>query len=205
MFLGQYTEGMRAGQAKVSKIFKDGTEAYEDQFFDQDVTLCTESIKIVNAFNQGKKFGSFVKVCKASVWHMTRSKQRILVEPFLSNFQNFNSNTGWQGSSNWSEALQSLSHFSYHHSQGDLVLCDLQGAVEDGEVVLTDRVISSKDKRFGPTDPWACFGSNLKLRIWGRKASRTSFITTSAASGATLLGPNLDRPMRTSSRRQGPR
>ena len=151
VYKGKYTVGIRAGQASVSKIFKDGKEAYEDQFFDQDVALCNESMKIVDASNAAKKFGSFVKVCKASVWHMTRSKQRVLVEPLLSNFQNFNSNTGWQGSTNWSEALQSLSHFSYHHSQADLVLCDLQGSVEDGEVVLTDPVINSKDKRFGPT------------------------------------------------------
>ncbi|CAE7482533.1 TMEM144 [Symbiodinium microadriaticum] len=137
VYSGQYTRGIRAGQAQVSKVFKDGKEAYEDQFFDQDVALCEESIKIVEPFNKAKKFGSYVKVCRAAVWHLTRSKQRVLVEPFLSNFQNFNSNTGWQGSTNWSEALQSLSHFSYHHSQGDLVLCDLQGSVQDGEVVWT--------------------------------------------------------------------
>ena len=86
VYKGQYTVGMHAGQASACKIFKDGTEAYEDQFFDQDVTLCTESIKIADAFNQAKKFGTFVKMCKASVWHMDRSKQRVLVEPFLSNF-----------------------------------------------------------------------------------------------------------------------
>ncbi|CAE7580915.1 TMEM144 [Symbiodinium sp. CCMP2456] len=35
VYKGQYTQGIRAGQAKVSKVFKDGKEAYEDQFFDQ--------------------------------------------------------------------------------------------------------------------------------------------------------------------------
>ena len=165
-------------------------------------------------FNKAKKFGSYVKVCRAAVWHLTRSKQRVLVEPFLSNFQNFNSNTGWQGSTNWSEALQSLSHFSYHHSQGDLVLCDLQGSVQDGEVVWTSALdlpslrelgIFVSVFRSGSSWPRKVFAPDRDLRIWGPKASRTSSTTTCVASGATLLGPNLERPRHTSDRRQVPR
>ena len=152
MFKGKYTVGSRAGQAKVSKVFKDGKETFEDSFFTHDVTLCEKSIEVADAFNQVKKFASMVQVCKAEIWHQKKSKQRFLTEPFLSNFQVFNSNSGWQAEGEWSKALQSLSHFSYHHSNGDLVLCDLQGALEDDCVVLTDPVLNSKDKRYGPTD-----------------------------------------------------
>ena len=152
VFKGEYTVGPRTGQAQVSKVFKDGTEAFEDSFFAHDVALCEKSINIVDAFNKVKKFASMVQVCKAEIWIRKKTKQRLLSEPFLSNFQKFNSNTGWQAAGEWSNALQSLSHYSYHHSQGDLVLCDLQGAIEDGCVVLTDPVLNSKDTRFGPTD-----------------------------------------------------
>lgn len=152
VFKGEYTIGPRTGQAQVLKVFKDGTEAFEDSFFAHDVALCEKSIEIADAFNKIKKFGSMVQVCKAEIWVRKKTKQRLLSEPFLSNFQNFNSNSGWQAAGEWSNALQSLSHFSYHHSQGDLVLCDLQGAIEDDCVVLTDPVLNSKDKRFGPTD-----------------------------------------------------
>eukprot|EP00438_Fugacium_kawagutii_P007212 Skav218001 [mRNA] locus=scaffold2344:72496:74966:- [translate_table: standard] len=152
VFKGQYTVGSRAGQAKVAKVFKDGTEAFEDSFFDHDVALCEKAIEIADAFNKVKKFNNLVQVCKADIWHSKKTKQRLLTEPFLANFQSFNSNTGWQATGEWSKALQSLSHFSYHHSNGDLVLCDLQGSVEDNFIVLTDPVVNTKDKRYGPTD-----------------------------------------------------
>ncbi|CAK9084224.1 unnamed protein product [Durusdinium trenchii] len=152
VFKGEYTVGDRAGQSNVSKVFKDGTEAFEDSFFEHDVALCEKAIEITDAFNKVKKFKSLVQVCKAEIWHSKKTKQRFLTEPFIANFDNFNSNSGWQGVSEWSKALQSLSHFSYHYSHGDVVLCDLQGAIEDTAVVLTDPVLNSRDKRYGPTD-----------------------------------------------------
>lgn len=51
------------------------------------------------------------------------------MEPFVETFEKFNSNTGWapHTGEHWSEAMQALSHFSYHASHGQLLLCDLQG------------------------------------------------------------------------------
>ena len=74
VFKGEYTVGPSAGQAKVSKVFKDGTEAFEDSFFDQDVSLCQKAIEVTNAFNQEKKFSKFVQICQATVWHSKQSK-----------------------------------------------------------------------------------------------------------------------------------
>jgi len=152
VFKGKFTVGERAGQAKVSKVFKDGTQAFEDSFFAQDLQVVDKTIELIDAFNKLKKFKHLVQVCKPAVWHMTETKQRILVEPFIAGFQKFNSNTGWVGSSEWAKALQSLSHFSYHFTNGAMVLCDLQGAVEDDTVVLTDPAINSRTKAYGPAD-----------------------------------------------------
>ena len=58
----------------------------------------------------------------------------------------------WVGSTEWAKALQSLSHFSYHFTNGEMIVCDLQGAIEDDIVVLTDPVIISKSGSYGPTD-----------------------------------------------------
>ena len=93
--------------------------------------MSDKAIEIVDAFNKVKKFKHFVQVVKPDVWITTQTKQHLLMEPFLSNFQHFNSNTAWAGSTQWAEALQSLSHFSYHLTGGEMVLCDLQGAVEE--------------------------------------------------------------------------
>merc|ERR1719502_2020314 len=62
----------------------------------------------------------------------------------------FNSNTGYAAPD--SATMQALSHFSYHHTNGKYLLCDLQGGRYDGYYVLTDPVIHSKDKEFGGTD-----------------------------------------------------
>eukprot|EP00971_Amphidinium_carterae_P165394 3278657-Amphidinium_carterae.1 len=152
VFKGMYTEGEQVGKPQVSKVFKDGTAAYEDSYFAGDLAVVEEAINIVDKFNQVKKFKSVVQVCKPRIWTRRDSKQRILVEPYISAFQKFNSNTGWLGSNNWSQAMQALSHFSYHHSSGELVLCDLQGGLENDAVVLTDPAINSRAGKYGPAD-----------------------------------------------------
>lgn len=50
------------------------------------------------------------------------------------------------------QVMQALSHFSYHATGGGFLLCDLQGAIYDRSVVLTDPVVHSRDGRFGATD-----------------------------------------------------
>ena len=48
--------------------------------------------------------------------------------------------------------MQALSHFSYHITGGAFVLCDLQGGLYKDGAILTDPVLLSRDRRFGPTD-----------------------------------------------------
>ena len=50
-----------------------------------------------------------------------------LLEPYVHNWRKFNSNTGWcRDDTVTGEVMQALSHFSYHTSGGQFVLCDLQ-------------------------------------------------------------------------------
>lgn len=50
--------------------------------------------------------------------------------------------------------MQALSHFSYDYSDGQLLLCDLQGTIRSGGkgAVLTDPVILSCSHSYGKTD-----------------------------------------------------
>ena len=97
-----------------------------------------------------------VQVNIPEVWtflagHLTG--KRILQEPFIENYQKFNSNTGWADTDTpWPRVMQALSRFSYHVSGGQFVLCDLQGGVYSDTVVLTDPVIVSRSKQYGVTD-----------------------------------------------------
>ena len=44
----------------------------------------------------------------------------MLVEPYIENFMKFNSNSG--KAEDVYEVMQALSHFSYHHSEGEMCL-----------------------------------------------------------------------------------
>eukprot|EP00892_Ulva_mutabilis_P004116 jgi/Ulvmu1/2076/UM123_0008.1 len=95
--------------------------------------------------------------CFAGAARADIAESRVLVEPFIDNFSKFNSNTGWVPGCDgahaiWVEAMQALSHFSYHASGCKYLLCDLQGAVRRNKIILTDPVILSADQRYGPTD-----------------------------------------------------
>lgn len=155
---GSYIAGPRQGQACVAKWFKSGA-VFSDTYFTLDIKAVDKSLEIVDKFNELNIIDKAIKVNIPEVWYFTDdtyeewSGQRVLCEPFIQNYQKFNSNTGWNDSSiAWGEAMQALSHFSYHISRGNYVLCDLQGGIYQHEAVLSDPVILSRNREYGVTD-----------------------------------------------------
>lgn len=155
---GRYTSGTRQGQACVVKWFKTGA-VFSDDYFTLDIKAVDKALEIVNRFNQLSIINKIVKINVPQVWYFTNDSadewagQRHLCEPFIQNYQKFNSNSGWNNDSmTWGEAMQALSHFSYHLSGGNYVLCDLQGGIYQREVVLSDPVILSRNREYGVTD-----------------------------------------------------
>eukprot|EP00884_Botryococcus_braunii_P003389 jgi/Botrbrau1/13050/Bobra.0187s0012.1 len=115
--------------------------------------------EIIDAYNSSGCINQNIYLNHPGVWTFkpgTRyAGQKTLTEPFINNYQKFNSNTGCViGGDSWSEVMQSLSHFSYHNSGGQMVLCDLQGGIRSGRrgAVLTDPVILSRRRTYGVTD-----------------------------------------------------
>lgn len=93
----QYTEGERAGQAAVCKWFKTGI-VFEDKYFEKDIKAVHKALEIINKFNRERHIDLNIKLNTPEVW--TRSSKRrdrsnslVLVEPFIENYQRFNSNT----------------------------------------------------------------------------------------------------------------
>ncbi|KAK2757066.1 hypothetical protein FQN54_005035 [Arachnomyces sp. PD_36] len=154
---GTYTSGQRSGQACVSKWFKTGA-VFSADFFDLDLKAVDKALEIVNRFNQLSIVSKVVKINVPEIWTFETTGdewdgQTVLSEPFIQNYQKFNSNTGWNDDSRaWGEVMQALSHFSYHLSGGFYVLCDLQGGIYQREVVLTDPVVLSRRGEYGVTD-----------------------------------------------------
>lgn len=152
---GTYQQGPRRRKSCVAKWFKDGG-VMSDEFFSDDIKAVGQAIRIVSAFNDRDFVDKRIMVNEAQVWNISggpREGEKVLVEPFIQNFQKWNSNSGWRDTSNpWPRLMQALSHFSYHFTSGQLVLCDLQGGVYSDSVVLTDPVILSRRKNYGVTD-----------------------------------------------------
>jgi len=163
---GEYTEGHRKGQKAVCKWFKTG-HVHEETFFEQDIRAMEKGVELVQLWNQQNFIHNRIRVNVPEVWTFPRSDffftdTQVLVEPFIRNYQKFNSNSGWvlkpspllDSSSQWSLVMQALSHFTYHITNGQYLLCDLQGGIypETNAAVLTDTAIHSAKKEFGVTD-----------------------------------------------------
>ncbi|KAL7950231.1 kinase-like protein [Trichoderma barbatum] len=155
---GKYTAGPRQDQACVAKWFKSGA-AFSDDYFKYDILAVDKARETVNRFNHLRIVNQTIKINVPGVWTFAEDcsddwkGQKCLTEPFIQNYQKFNSNSGWNAkSTTWSEVMQALSHFSYHVSGGMYVLCDLQGGIYQHEVVLSDPVIPSRHREYGVTD-----------------------------------------------------
>ncbi|RYC59893.1 hypothetical protein CHU98_g6311 [Xylaria longipes] len=123
VYSGQYTAGTRAGQACVAKEFKTGS-VYEDHYFAQEMNIIRCTQKVIDDWHDARVIDKRILLNTPEIWEFEETGAKNLVEPMIENFEKFNSNTGWASITGgvWSEAMQALSHFSYHNSGGQLLL-----------------------------------------------------------------------------------
>ena len=154
VYQGFYTKGPRKGQGAVKKEFKTGS-VFENSFFNEDIKATRAAQSMIGAFNtlqnRKKVYLNEPKVWKSVQPDSAGRHAKCLVEPLIQGeYHKFNSNTAYIVED--FHTMQALSHFSYHHSGGQRLLCDLQGGYYDDFYVLTDPVICSVEKAFGATD-----------------------------------------------------
>eukprot|EP00971_Amphidinium_carterae_P204628 4060874-Amphidinium_carterae.1 len=94
-----------------------------------------------------------------SAYVHSEKRSYFVAEQYLQGqFTKFNSNNGYFNKEHpASELLQAFSHYTFVKSGGKQLVVDLQGAVDNGWVLLTDpqvlsRAAKSKDRCFGPGD-----------------------------------------------------
>ena len=155
---GTYTSGERDGEPCVCKWFKTGGVC-EESFFKTDILAAERSLKLIDEFNNTNIVNQVIRMNLPQVWTFTATDgnwggKKVLQEPYIEKYQKFNSNTGWADDRTpWPKVMQALSHFTYHKSAGQFVLCDLQGGILRNGVVLTDPVILSRQQnQYGVTD-----------------------------------------------------
>ena len=125
---GIYTEGDRAGERCVVKEFKTGS-VYEGHYFNEEMNIIARTQKVIDDWHAANVINRKILLNTPEIWTYKESKHKALVEPFIANYEKWNSNSGWTpaNSNIWVEVMQALSHFSYHNSGGQFLLCDLQG------------------------------------------------------------------------------
>lgn len=205
---GIYTTGRRKGEACVAKYFKPGRgERMGDTFFTNDIKAVNRTLQIVRAFNRENFLNKKIIVSIPEVWRGnfggSRNK-KILVEPFIRGFVKWNSNSGWaENHTAWSKVMQALSHFSYHNSGGQFLLCDLQGGVYDNGAILTDPVILSRTRTYGTTDlgeaGMASFFSRHRCneycsRSWNHPGANRSWVNPVKGTTMKLVATQRRKP-----------
>lgn len=151
VYLGTFRNGPRSNQRCVAKEFKDSSEQF---VFDNELRVCRKALEIVERFNNMNVSPITLYLNMPSI-AFSNTKGQMLLEPFIKNFEKFNSNTGWIGQDGtyYSDLMQAFSHFSYHSTGGNLFVCDLQGGTFNKGFALTDPVVMSHfPENYGPTD-----------------------------------------------------
>lgn len=155
--LGEYFGGgRRDGELCVAKWLKDEF-AHSPSHYRGDMRCVRRTLDFVRAFNALNITDIPIRVFIPSVHRFGSDSPYpgmvYLREPYIEDYDKWNSNSGWyDNSTEWADVMQALSHFSYHASGGQHVLCDLQGGVTEHECTLTDPAILSRGEGYGSTD-----------------------------------------------------
>jgi hypothetical protein len=161
-YAGTYRGGTRNNQDAVCKRFKDEFRALETEFFLSDFHIADKAIAYAEDWNRMCQLGEKILVTRGDV-RKTSDGTGYLIEPFIRSFTKYTSNNGWiedDGNVGWVvEALEAFSHYTYHRSGGQMIVCDLQGryrhdrfSKKKSRFELTDPAICSRLRNYGPTD-----------------------------------------------------
>eukprot|EP00747_Dinoflagellata_sp_TGD_P185034 gnl/TRDRNA2_/TRDRNA2_41266_c0_seq1.p1 gnl/TRDRNA2_/TRDRNA2_41266_c0~~gnl/TRDRNA2_/TRDRNA2_41266_c0_seq1.p1 ORF type:complete len:323 (+),score=40.58 gnl/TRDRNA2_/TRDRNA2_41266_c0_seq1:119-1087(+) len=196
VYRGLYTAGSRRGEECVFKKFKPRVAHCAD-YFDKDVQAAEKAAQLVEKWNSQRFTRLKIRVNVPDVLTTGRGQQQWLVEPFVHNWVKFNSNSGWyRDEDSVDEVMQALSHYSYHASGGQFLLCDLQGGKYRDGVILSDPIVLSRQaERYGGGDlgPWGIstfFGrhrcNDFCCPSWSKPRDQSIYIESNE--GSSLLG-----------------
>ena len=133
----------------------------ETEYFSSDFRIADTAIRYAEGWNNIVDSDEKILVTKGHII-TSNSGIKYLAEPLIRNFRKFTSNSGWiSDDGSWTtEAMEAFSHYTYHASGGELIVCDLQGRYRDNRryrngksrFELTDAAICSRCRSYGPTD-----------------------------------------------------
>jgi hypothetical protein len=132
-----------------------------DRYWSEDIEASRVAQKFSHQYNEYMNTSKpiyfvvpIVHHCFQNIGQPFKPSERVLIEPYLGDsYEKFNTNHGMViESATQGLSMPTLSHFSYHISGGQYLLCDLQGVKKQDRYILTDPVICSLTEQFGITD-----------------------------------------------------
>lgn len=101
-----------------------------------------------------------IRVQMTYMWRFCsgRNLRPVFVQRYFPKFKRWNSNSGWcENKTPWGKVMQAVSHYSFHVSEGTLLLCDLQGGFYENHpadvgAIIVQPVFCSVNKELGMTD-----------------------------------------------------
>lgn len=160
-FGGTYLGGRRNQQEAACKRFKLKYSAMEKEFFGQDFKIAEKAIFLADCWNKFCAPQRTILISNGSVHTNTMDGRLYLVEPLIRYYRKFTSNSGWvRDRSDWSvRCMEAFTHFSYHKTGGNMIVCDIQGRYRHNRFnrrmsrfELGDPAICSRRRLYGPTD-----------------------------------------------------
>mmetsp|Transcript_7678 Transcript_7678/g.11027 ORF Transcript_7678/g.11027 Transcript_7678/m.11027 type:complete len:269 (+) Transcript_7678:181-987(+) len=161
-YAGTYIGGNRNNQEAVCKRFKAKYRLLESEFFAADFQIADRAIQYAEDWNEMCEHGKEkILITRGDIHRI--DGQKYLVEPLIRYFTKFTSNNGWiadEDDVGWAVlAMEAFSHYTYHRSGGQMIVCDLQGRYRDDQYnrgkcrfEMTDPAICSRRRNYGPTD-----------------------------------------------------
>jgi hypothetical protein len=212
---GTFVGGNRNTQEAACKRFKSMYRSLEVEFFAQDFKIADRTIRTADLWNSTCDFDKEMLISRGAI-HQTKAGTKHLVEPLIRNYEKFTSNNGWIGNtSDWQvRCMEAFTHFSYHESGGQLIVCDIQGRYKynrfdkkKSRFELGDPAICSRRRLYGPTDlgekgidsffdNHAC--NEFCEDHWARPKRTTQWFPRSQ--GTSMLSSQLNNQLRLTSR-----
>mmetsp|Transcript_4050 Transcript_4050/g.10276 ORF Transcript_4050/g.10276 Transcript_4050/m.10276 type:complete len:312 (-) Transcript_4050:87-1022(-) len=169
-YAATYIGGNRNSQEAVAKCFKPRYKIMETEYFESDFEAADKAIQYAEEWNtmcanpyivprHTIKDIRTILITRGDIHTIGGTKY--LVEPLIRGFTKFTSNNGWiSDNEKWQgKIMEAFTHYTYHRSGGNLIVCDLQGRHKrntyekhKSRFELTDVAICSRNRRFGPTD-----------------------------------------------------
>ncbi len=147
------------GDPCVVKEFKE-RYAWAKTDWDSEVRVLEKSKELARRFNKDTGTTRPVQYVWSDVWKVTKSVSTTpklgewcMVEDYIEGkWKKWNANAGYVNANAPTMSLHAFSHWTYAHSGGQLLICDLQGVHYDDKYVLTDPVINSVERQYGEMD-----------------------------------------------------